>query len=330
MADDKEKQDLFGLGADDSDEHSSQEEAEIEDSRFKTMRSRTKKVQPDDESDLDSDDDISDDGNDDIFGDESGESEEENAEEISAEKKDGTDSKTVSKKKKKIKPLTPEELEKFEKEQKKMGVCYLPRIPPFMKPMRVKALLSEYAEIGRIYLQPEDPKITARRKKYGKNRRTNYVEGWVEFKDKKRAKTLSTYLNMKQIGGKRKSHYYHDVWNIKYLPKFKWTHLTEQIAYERQAREQRLRAEIAQANRENKTYIQNVERSKMHKSIEEKKRKRGDDDSEKTEVLRRSFKQRELVEREGDTSAKAFKTGKAAMDRVDDTMKSVLSKVFGK
>ncbi|KAI7871294.1 hypothetical protein BDF14DRAFT_1873587 [Spinellus fusiger] len=297
MLQDKEKQDLFGLEADESDDQQeSKDEVQEVDSRFKLSRSRKNKS-PDNESDdnsiADSDDDISDDGNDDIFGDESGEEEEKES-----ESNDKRDRKSASKKKKKLKPLTPEELEKFEKEQKRMGVCYLPRIPPFMKPLRVKALLAEYAEVGRIYLQPEDPKITARRKKYGKNRRTNYVEGWIEFKDKKRAKTLATFLNMKQIGGKRKSHYYHDVWNIKYLPKFKWTHLTEQIAYEKQAREQRLRAEISQANRENKNYIQNVERSKMHKSIQDKKRKRGED-QETEEAPRRAFKQRELVEREG-------------------------------
>lgn len=31
------------------------------------------------------------------------------------------------------------------------------------------------------------------------------------------------------IGGKRGSQHYHEIWNIKYLPKFKWRHLTEQF-----------------------------------------------------------------------------------------------------
>lgn len=74
-----------------------------------------------------------------------------------------------------------------------------------------------------------DPKITARRKKYKKERRTNFIEGWVEFKDKKKAKSLAEYLNMREIGGKRTNEYYHEMWNIKYLPKFKWHHFTEHM-----------------------------------------------------------------------------------------------------
>ena len=41
----------------------------------------------------------------------------------------------------------------------KTGVIYLSRIPPFMKPQKLKSLLSEYGEIGRVYLVPEGKKI---------------------------------------------------------------------------------------------------------------------------------------------------------------------------
>lgn len=33
-------------------------------------------------------------------------------------------------------------------------------------------------------------------------------------------------LNGQQMGGKRRSAYYYDLWCMKYLPKFKWDHLT--------------------------------------------------------------------------------------------------------
>lgn len=128
---------------------------------------------------------------------------------------------------KKLKSLTPEELEKFEKARNNTGVCYLSRIPPFMQPRQVRSLLGKHAEVGRIFMVPEDPKSTAKRKKYKKERRTQFIEGWVEFKDKKKAKALAEHLNMKQIGGKRSNEYYSEMWNIKYLPKFKWHHLTE-------------------------------------------------------------------------------------------------------
>lgn len=74
-----------------------------------------------------------------------------------------------------------------------------------------------------------DPKVAARRKKYGGNKKQNFTEGWVEFKDKSIAKQVAKSLNATIIGGSKKSFYHDDMWNIKYLPKFKWDHLTERI-----------------------------------------------------------------------------------------------------
>jgi ESF2/ABP1 family protein len=61
----------------------------------------------------------------------------------------------------------------------------------------------------------------------------NFTEGWVEFEDKAIAKSVAAGLNGQQIGGKRRSAYHFDLWCMKYLPKFKWDHLTEEIAYEK-------------------------------------------------------------------------------------------------
>ena len=35
------------------------------------------------------------------------------------------------------------------------GIVYLSRIPPFMKPLKVRHLLSQHGEVGRVFLQPE-------------------------------------------------------------------------------------------------------------------------------------------------------------------------------
>ena len=35
------------------------------------------------------------------------------------------------------------------------GIVYLSRVPPFMKPHKVKHLLSHYGSVGRVYLKPE-------------------------------------------------------------------------------------------------------------------------------------------------------------------------------
>ena len=67
-----------------------------------------------------------------------------------------------------------------------------------------------------------------------------------------------------------------DLWNLKYLHKFKWSHLTEKVAYERRVREQKLRVEMMQARRENAAYVQMVEAGKKLDKIEARKRKRGD------------------------------------------------------
>lgn len=45
-----------------------------------------------------------------------------------------------------------------------------------------------------------------------------------------------------------------------YLHRFTWSHLSEHLAFERQVRRQRLRAEVAQAKRETDFYLRSVER----------------------------------------------------------------------
>jgi hypothetical protein len=68
-----------------------------------------------------------------------------------------------------------------------------------------------------------------------------------------------------------------DLWNLKYLHKFKWSHLTEKVAYERRVREQKLRVEMMQARRENAAYAQLVETGQKIDKIEarlERKRQR--------------------------------------------------------
>ena len=46
----------------------------------------------------------------------------------------------------------------------KPGVIYLSSIPPYMKPNKVRNIMSQYGEVGKIYLQPEDAEIRKRRK----------------------------------------------------------------------------------------------------------------------------------------------------------------------
>lgn len=102
-----------------------------------------------------------------------------------------------------------------------------------------------------------------------------------------------------------------DLWNLKYLSKFKWSHLTEKVAYERRVREQKLRVEMMQARRENAAYVQMVETGKKLDKIEERKRKRGQesaakatDEAEDGNKKRRKHKQMKPLQEGTDKSAK--------------------------
>ncbi|XP_038711548.1 pre-rRNA-processing protein ESF2 [Tripterygium wilfordii] len=154
------------------------------------------------------------------------------------------------------------------------GVCYLSRIPPQMDRVKLRHILSQYGEIQRIYLAPEDITAKVRRKKSGGFRGQEFSEGWVEFTNKSVAKRVANMLNGEQIGGKKRSQFYFDLWNIKYLSKFKWDDLTEEIAYKNAIREQKLALEISAANRERNFYLAKVDQSRALSSIEERLKKK--------------------------------------------------------
>jgi ESF2/ABP1 family protein len=119
-------------------------------------------------------------------------------------------------------PLAKKNLVASEAAIKKSGVVYLSRIPPFMKPAKLRSLLEPYGKINRIFLTPEDPTEHTRRVRNGGNKKRSFTEGWVEFVKKKDAKKACDLLNAQIIGGKKSSWYHDDVWALKYLNGFKW------------------------------------------------------------------------------------------------------------
>jgi ESF2/ABP1 family protein len=84
-----------------------------------------------------------------------------------------------------------------------------------------------------------DPKRAHLRRKYTTTKKPYYTEGWVEFKDKKVARSVAGMLNAQPIGGKKGTRWRDDVWTLKYLPKFKWHMLTEQVGEHRPNRTSR-------------------------------------------------------------------------------------------
>ncbi|KAI0677001.1 hypothetical protein C8Q78DRAFT_959888 [Trametes maxima] len=175
-----------------------------------------------------------------------------------------------------VKPLTPEALAAFKAAQDRAGVIYISRIPPGMRPAKVRHLMSAYGEVGRVYLQQEDAKRAYLRRKYTSTKKAHYTEGWVEFKDKRVARSVAEMLNAQPIGGKKGSRWRDDVWTMKYLPKFKWHMLTEQIAHEAAVHQAQLRAELSQSRKEQREYLRNVELARVLDKRAERKRKAGD------------------------------------------------------
>ena len=48
-----------------------------------------------------------------------------------------------------------------------------------------------------------------------RERGPKYTEGWVEFQSKREAKLITKQLNNQQVGGRRRTPWYEDIWNIK-------------------------------------------------------------------------------------------------------------------
>ncbi|XWS44098.1 hypothetical protein CRYUN_Cryun15aG0015600 [Craigia yunnanensis] len=178
-----------------------------------------------------------------------------------------------SKKKKKKKK---EKLLKEAAEADNRGVCYLSRVPPHMDHVKLRQLLSQYGEILRIYLAPSGhpPQVKGKRSRPSKVQEQEFSEGWVEFARKGIAKRVANMLNGEQIGGRKRSSFYYDLWNIKYLSKFKWDDLTEEIAYKSAIREQKLALEISAAKRERDFSLSKVDQSRALSSIEERMKKK--------------------------------------------------------
>ena len=164
--------------------------------------------------------------------------------------------------------------ESFAKKLEKRGVVYISRVPPFMKPNKARDLLGQYGEITRLFLQEEDPSTRTRRRKLGGNSSKHFTEGWIEYADKKTAKSVAESLNNTKISIKKGDYYHDDVWNLKYLKGFKWDYLTEKFAYERRVREQKINASMILSKKKNSEFAELVDKNKAYKAIEERKHKR--------------------------------------------------------
>jgi len=217
-----------------------------------------------------------------------------------------------------VKPLTPEALAAFQAAQEKAGVVYISRIPPGMQPTKVRHLMSQYGEVGRVYLQKEDAKRAYLRRKYTSTKKPHYTEGWVEFKDKKIARSVAGMLNAQPVGGKKGTRWREDVWTLKYLPKFKWRMLTEQVAHEAAMHTARLRLELSQSRSEQREYLKNVDLARVLDKREER-----------SQAMGKEFRRKDINKRPADESGPTegrFKKPRTVDDAVQ--LASVLGNIF--
>eukprot|EP00727_Mastigamoeba_balamuthi_P010027 m51a1_g5647 hypothetical protein (247) ;mRNA; r:860993-861865 len=180
-----------------------------------------------------------------------------------------------------VKPISASELAEFNAAQEQCGVVYLSRIPTGMNPTILRQFMEPYGKTLRIYLVPEDEAHVKARKKAGGDGRRKFLEGWVEFADKRKARLAAMTLNGTEIQGARRAPYAQEIWTIKYLPKFKWFHLTERLAYEQAQRQQRLKVAISRVKEDNETFMEQVASSQAFKRRQERRESKKKDVEEK-------------------------------------------------
>lgn len=244
---------------------------------------------------------------------------------------DDSDDESTTKKTTVIRPL--DKVKAKPSKKNKTGVIYLSSLPPYLKPFALKKMLEQrgFGPITRVFLTPAVTPSGAGKR--SSNRRKMYTDGWVEFASKKTAKICAETLNANIVGGKKSGWYHDDVWNMKYLKGFKWSDLMEQVQRERSEREAKRRIEDAMARKQDKVFLQGVEKGKIIEGIKKKKeekerRKRGESmdegggggDSGGEEMIekpRRVFKQNQVRSH-----------GQRDLDDLGEDTKMVLGKIF--
>uniref|UniRef100_D3TQE6 Activator of basal transcription 1 n=1 Tax=Glossina morsitans morsitans TaxID=37546 RepID=D3TQE6_GLOMM len=160
------------------------------------------------------------------------------------------------------------------RKKRKKGIIYVSNLPKHMNVTRIKEILGAYGKIGRVYLQPEKlPKSSDKKTKKRKPFARHFTEGWIEFESKRVAKQIVPLLNNKQISTRKRSQFYDCLWSMKYLPRFKWYHLTERMNYEQAVYKQRLMNEVSQARKETTFFQNNLDKSELIKRREKKLKK---------------------------------------------------------
>ncbi|CAE7650162.1 esf2 [Symbiodinium pilosum] len=168
----------------------------------------------------------------------------------------------------------PEQLQEPKVDRK--GIVHLASIPLCMGIQKLRHIMEQFGDIGRVYLAPEEKFRQQNRKRAGGSRKLRYTEGWVEFADRRVARRVAESLNATTIGGKKRHNFFRDdIWNIRYLPGFKWHMLKEGTIYNQQVRKARLQQRMSQAQRENSYYLESVEKARTKEKVAARRAAKG-------------------------------------------------------
>lgn len=87
----------------------------------------------------------------------------------------------------------------------------------------------------------------------------------MEFEKKRVAKWVAANINNTPISSKKGSIFCDILWSLKYLPRFKWIHLSERLTYERAVQRQKMQMAISKARKEANVYQSNLDKSEKLK-----------------------------------------------------------------
>ncbi|GIX66272.1 RNA binding domain protein,putative [Babesia caballi] len=163
-----------------------------------------------------------------------------------------------------------------EEQVDRSGVVFCSRIPPFMNLSKLRTYFGRYGKVGKIYAEPESMSDYKRRVKLGGNKKLKFEHGWIEFLDKAVAKRVAAHLNGQPVGEKKRHNFWRDdLWNLKYLPRYKFRDVMDYLHQHRNERKEKLSYHLAQSRKENYYYLEQLETEKRHKAIEASRRKNG-------------------------------------------------------
>ena len=232
---------------------------------------------------------------------------------------------------------------------KPRGVMYMSRVPPRLKPQRLRSLL-ESARLGnvkvtRLYLKPSSSLASSSSssslkssKVKSKSANKTFSEGWIELSRRRDARQLADLLNGQPMGGRRRAANYSDLWNLKYLKGFTWDQLSAEQAYKSRARESRIANEVANAKAERDAFAEAVRRGKAEKAMAERRAKNNNNnDNNKANKaaaaadarVLRTFSQRAAVGGDDDRFGGGKTTSKQTRTAVGGNVsKTLLARMF--